>query len=240
MSDWMNWQDFSAANETPLQQQADEREMMYAQQRAQIEKALSSLGDQAAASARDGRFGNVSQLSGYSALMGQRDKALQQETSVLGAAPWEADMRKPGGEQQSPWADLSKRLGTMNNKYAQANTERVNQQRHEQRMADMLEFQKQQEKKLKDANATKDKATQDYIAWSDAVKYAGQTNGGAGAGAYYNAAQGTGPRPVQQSWGNSPNVRDMQKKLDGINKNQLMPKDNRGFGNQPPGSNGWW
>lgn len=236
---WVNWQDFAGANASPMQAQADEAEAANRLQAEQIDKALAGLGDAAAASARDGRFSNVSQFAGYSDLMSQRDAALKAQPSPLKAAPWEADLDGPD-KQSSPWADLSKRLGALNNKYAQANTATLNQQAADKRRADMLAFQKAQEQKLKDANAGKDKAAQDYAAWSDAVKYAGQTNGGAGAGAYYDAKQGTGPQPVQQSWGQSPRVQTMQKKLNHINQNQLMPKDNNGFGNQPPGSSGWW
>lgn len=231
MSDsWVNWGDFTAANKQENERKASEYEQMSREQQAVMDKALASLNAGALDVARSGKFTNLSQMNGYSDLMKQRDAALQAAPLHQQAAPWESDMQTP--EFHSPWADLQKRLGSMNNKLAQRNTTALNQQAWEKQQADIRAFNKAQAEKLKASQQNPD--TAQYIKWSNAVQKQGTNSMGAGAGAYYDAQQGTGPQPVSAGYG--PKVQGQQSWLRKNNQNQIMPETtSSSFGQNPNG-----
>lgn len=229
---FVNWQDFEATQRTQNEQQAEANEMMSRQQRDVMDKALASLGDAASDQARSGTFRDMSQFAGYSGLMAQRDAALQANAPKQQVAPWEAELQRP--EFKSPWEELNKRLGSANNKYAQRNTETLNRQAAEKRAAELAAFKKSQQDALAAANAGKNKATDDYVKWSNSVLYNSQNNRGPGAGAYYDAAQGTGPQPVSAGYG--PTVQGHQSWLRKNNQNQILPETtNSNFGQSTSG-----
>jgi len=191
MSDWVNWQQFSDLNKTEVQREADEQAQADAQQNAIMQKALSGLGDAAGAQAAAGTYQGLDKLAGYSDLMKMRDTQLQQQQQrQQAAAPWESSLH--GGQQQpdSPWAQLTKRLGDYDAKYASANTDTKNRQAYQAQMQAQRDFNRQQAAKLA-ATKPKDTYANEYAKWSDAVQAAGSRYPGSpGAGAYYDAQQG--------------------------------------------------
>lgn len=227
MSDtWVNWADFMGANKSQLQAQSEQQEALAAQQQAMMDKALASLDASGLSVARDGKFQGVDKLAGYSQMMAQRDASLQAQTPRQQGAPWEAAMGQK--EYRSPWADLSKRLGSMNQQLGARNTQAQNQQAYQKQQEEIRRFQAEQKAKLDAAiNGKSQREGNAYAEWSDAVQRSGSRyRGSAGAGAYYDAAQGTGtgraPQPVTAGYNQT--TKDIQRKLRNNNQNQLMPE----------------
>lgn len=232
---WVNWGDFLGVNAQQQQAQAQQQEALAAQQQGVMDKALLSLDASALDQSRSGAFKGMQSLNGYSDLMAQRDAALQQSPARQQAAAWESDMGGPG-DFKSPWADLSRRLGGMNQKQAGINTRTQNQQAWDKQQAEIKAYQAAQAKKLDEAmNGKARKEAADYAAWSDHVQNTGSHYGGSpGAGAYYDARDGKGPQPVRQQWG--PRVTKMQKNLQANDENQLNPPTtNSNFGQSTSG-----
>lgn len=231
---WVNWSDFVSANAPEMQRRTEEQERLSAQQQAAMDKALASLDSVALNRSRQGTYGGLQGLDGYSDLMAQRDAALQQSPVRQQVAPWESDMGGPG-DFESPWASLNKRLGQMNQSQSEINTRTQNQQAWDKQQADIRAFQAEQEKKRHEAMyGQRDRDTRAYATWSDAVNRSAERGGGIGAGAYYDAAQGYGPQPVRGQ--QSPHRRLMTGRLRDNEKNQIMPPTtNSGFGQSTSG-----
>lgn len=191
MSDWVNWQQFNDLNKTEVQREADEQQQANAQQQAVMQKALSGLGDAAGAQAAAGTYQGLDKLAGYGDLMKMRDQQLRDSQQTQSqAAPWEQALH--GGQQQaeSPWAQLTKKLGDYDAKYATANTATQNRQAYQAQLESQREFNRQQAAKLA-ASKPKDNYANEYARWSDAVQNSGSHYAGSpGAGAYYDAWQG--------------------------------------------------
>ncbi len=223
MSDWVNWQEFAGLNKPEVQRQADMQDQARMAEQAKMDTALNGLSDEAFSKAQKGQLGDLSQLGGYSALMASRDAALTQNRQQV--APWESELTKNQPQKDSPWASLDKRLGSIGNRAGQRNTQQLNNEAYAKQMADTRKFQADQKAKMDEAmNGKRNAEASAYRKWSDYVQGRARNPGGIGAGAYYDAAQGTGPQPVTEGWGER--VRRQQKMQQDINKRQLMPQSN--------------
>ena len=242
MSDWVNWQEFADMNRPEVQREADERAAEMQGQEALMQKAISGLANTAGSQAARGTFQGTSALGSYSDVMKQRETALQNDSQANPAmrAPWERSLRQGITETENPWQSLSKRLGDVDSKYAKQNTTTQQRQAYEAQVASQKAFNKAQADKLAAARDTKSSEAAQYAAWSDAVNRDSAAHGGAGAGAYWDAAQGTGPRPVGVY--TSPRAKVTQDQVYGASKKSWLPEtsnSNFGYNSGYSGNNGF-
>jgi len=228
MTDWVNWQQYSDLNKTEVQRESDAQTEANRATAAQMQRALSGLGDAAGAQAHDGAYKGISSIASYGDVMKQRDAALKNDTTNLGAlqrAPWESELYAGQPAQQNPWANLTKRLGEYDDKYTQANNVTQRRKAAEARDQSERDFNKAQQAKRDAAEQPRKDAGAAYSAWSDAVQKGHGANytGSPNAGAYYDAwnKPGAAQPPTHRGVNNQPWTPDTRNKVGRAN----LPQD---------------
>jgi hypothetical protein len=240
MSDWVNWQDYSAAQAPEVQRQADEAEKARGATQAQMDAALSKLGGEASFEAGRGKFTDVSSLGGYSQMMAARDSSLKSQLPQQQVGAWESELSRGQEKKDSPWDSLGKQLGDMGNRAGQRNTSVVQNRQHAAQMQSQRDFQRQQAEALAASKRGQGDDVNNYTKWSNAVNRNSVNRGGAGQSTYADANHGYGPRPVSdRDLGNNPTSKHQLDKERETNARD--PETGRAYDDpSSAGAHGWW